>query len=56
METSSGARGEVAQIRRVEDDEFDEEDLNHETKSRNQENRNRSNQIKYEVTQWSHNR
>ena len=42
VRAESGDRVQLAQVRRVEDDEFDEEDLVPDTKSKNQENRNRS--------------
>ena len=40
VRAESGARVQLAEVRRVEDDEFDEEDLVPDTKSKNQENRN----------------
>ena len=45
VRAESGARVQLAEVRRVEDDEFDEEDLVPDTKSKNQENRNCSQRI-----------
>jgi len=42
VRAESGARVQLAEVRRVEDDEFDEEDLVPDTKSKNQENRHRA--------------